>query len=54
MPSRRAREKQQQEPQTPPGGWRVLEEDDPDAWPLACVFDLEWVLCGQLLICADG
>lgn len=45
MPRRR---EDKPEPQTPPGGWRILDEDDPEAWPLACVFDLEY---GALVRC---
>lgn len=37
------RQNQKPEAEAPPGGWRVLDETHPDAWPLACVFDLECV-----------
>ena len=40
MPRRR-NQQEVEEPSTPPGGWRVLEHDDPDAWPLLVAFDLE-------------
>lgn len=40
MPRRR-NQQEAEEPSTPPGGWRTLEHDDPDAWPLLVAFDLE-------------
>jgi hypothetical protein len=51
MPRRPA----QNEPQTPPGGWRTLTHEDPEAWPKAVVFDLEYVreegrLSGELRV----
>lgn len=38
MPRRKA-----QEAVEPEGGWRVVGKDDPEAYPLCVVFDLEYV-----------
>jgi hypothetical protein len=39
MPRRKA-----QEVVEPEGGWRVVGKDDPEAFPLCVVFDLEYAL----------
>jgi len=38
MPRRKA-----QEAVEPEGGWRVVGKDEPEAYPLCVVFDLEYV-----------
>jgi hypothetical protein len=41
MPRRRNQEPER--PTTPPGGWRYLDAEDPEAWPQLVAFDLECV-----------